>query len=816
MREVFTRHTIHSKLLLLLLVTTSAYGKIDSSTVAWKDDFAVAKLISNKENLKKFKLTTTAILRDNFPSSKEKVITQDINYPLITSGSELFDALYALTVKEINENSVERITDHSFSTEDCHCFETGKKWNYVWTRDISYSADLSLANLNQKRTLNSLLFKVSKRRGQPESSSEIVQDTGTGGSWPISTDRVVWALASQKLLNFLTGSERQNFLKTSYIALKNTINNDRLAIYDSNDGLYTGEQSFLDWREQTYPNWVTKNVIHIGMSKSLSTNITHYIALKNFSLMALELGKAEEFKKYNQYAIDLKNSINTYFWDDEAKQYSTFITTYLNKRPAKKYDLLGISLAILHDIPETQEQRESLKNYKMVEAGAPVVWPQDQDAAVYHNRGIWPFVTQYGLLAAKKNKQAKIYNHLFDSMIRGTALNLSNMENFEFLSQSNWLDDGYKSGPVVNSQRQLWSVAALASTYLNSILGIEVKNNKLIIEPFITSSIRNTILNKSKTIILSNYKIHNKKITLKINLPLQSKNYSADEYYLVDKKIQVELKDIKDGSVYELTLTQKNKSYEQINILNINNPYNLSNQNFEYLFAPKTPTLYPIAHDNGKPHLYFSSNSTKTLVFNIYRNGKLIKENYQAFDYYDFEANGNQTNCYTIESKYHSHSSISLPSEPNCFWPKNAIDNLSFNKGKLIEKWGAPHEKLNFNNYSPIESGIYALQLSYNNFGMINTGITAAVKKITVYNQTLGKIEKEAVFMMPHHEPDSYYRDSNFIEIKLDNSYIYQFVISDFYNMSYFDHFQSYHYRGGRQGAYNYVNLSALKVLRLK
>jgi len=99
---------------------------------------------------------------------------------------------------------------------------------------------------------------------------------------------------------------------------------------------------------------------------------------------------------------------------------------------------------------------------------------------------------------------------------------------------------------------------------------------------------------------------------------------------------------------------------------------------------------------------------------------------------------------------------------------------------------------------------------------MINTGITAAVKKITVYNQTLGKIEKVGIFMMPHHEQDSYFRDSNFIELELDSSYIYQFEISDFYNMSYFEHFQSYHYRGGRSGAYNYVNLSALKVLRIK
>jgi hypothetical protein len=32
--------------------------------------------------------------------------------------------------------------------------------------------------------------------------------------------------------------------------------------------------------------------------------------------------------------------------------------------------------------------------------GAPVIWPQQQDMPVYHNRAIWPFVTAYGLKAA--------------------------------------------------------------------------------------------------------------------------------------------------------------------------------------------------------------------------------------------------------------------------------------------------------------------------------------------------------------------------------------------------------------------------------
>jgi hypothetical protein len=39
----------------------------------------------------------------------------------------------------------------------CDCFETGEKWHYVWTRDLSYAADLGLAMLDPQRVRNSLL-----------------------------------------------------------------------------------------------------------------------------------------------------------------------------------------------------------------------------------------------------------------------------------------------------------------------------------------------------------------------------------------------------------------------------------------------------------------------------------------------------------------------------------------------------------------------------------------------------------------------------------------------------------------------------------
>ncbi|WP_434430251.1 hypothetical protein [Aeromonas veronii] len=71
----------------------------------------------------------------------------------------------------------------------CDCFETGAKWHYVWTRDLSYATDLGLGVLDPLRARNSLQFKLSDFRAELKSDMDslipqgrqIIQDTGTGG-----------------------------------------------------------------------------------------------------------------------------------------------------------------------------------------------------------------------------------------------------------------------------------------------------------------------------------------------------------------------------------------------------------------------------------------------------------------------------------------------------------------------------------------------------------------------------------------------------------------------------------------------------------
>ena len=58
------------------------------------------------------------------------------------TASVMFDGLFAMAQDDLKHDSVTAIRDGAFDHGQpipCHCFETGEKWPYVWTRDLSYS-----------------------------------------------------------------------------------------------------------------------------------------------------------------------------------------------------------------------------------------------------------------------------------------------------------------------------------------------------------------------------------------------------------------------------------------------------------------------------------------------------------------------------------------------------------------------------------------------------------------------------------------------------------------------------------------------------
>jgi hypothetical protein len=387
----------------------------------------------------------------------------------VHTASPLFDALFAMAQEDLERDSVDAITDAAFDHGrpiPCRCFIAGKEWPFVWTRDVSYSIDLGLWRLDPARARASLLFKISPSRAGPAPRGlYVMQDTGSGGSWPISTDRVVWFLGAARLL------DDRAFADTVYQALTDTLAQDRRYVFDSRIGLYRGETSFLDWRQQSYPTSTTHNVVFIAQSFALSTNVLHYQALRLAATMARRRGQAAAATRYTHQANSLKRAINARFWRQDRGLYMSYIGGPVDPQPFDAYDLLSLDLVITSGVADARRGRESLEHYPAWPAGSPVIWPEKREQPIYHNRAIWPFVSEYTLRAARRVNDPALIALEVRSLMRGAALNASNMENYSLLSQMTHVP-GRLGGPVVDSPRQLWSVAGYLDMVVRGIFGL--------------------------------------------------------------------------------------------------------------------------------------------------------------------------------------------------------------------------------------------------------------------------------------------------------------------------------------------------------
>lgn len=143
-------------------------------------------------------------------------------------------------------------------------FRAGALWPDTWTRDAVYSIWFSYAWI-MPEVSRKTLDKQTLRNPR-----EALQDTGSGGSWPISTDRVVWALAAWEYYLY-TGDS--SWLEGAYEGLSYTARKDIHVAFDKRIGLFKGETCSMDWRTHTYPNWFTN--VTIGSSFSCGTNALH-------------------------------------------------------------------------------------------------------------------------------------------------------------------------------------------------------------------------------------------------------------------------------------------------------------------------------------------------------------------------------------------------------------------------------------------------------------------------------------------------------------------------------------------------------------
>ena len=491
-------------------------------------------------------------------------LTEDISkYPQLKTDNALLQSLYNMALEET-----------VLLSEKDGTFRTGAKWAGVWTRDISYSILLGMGIADVERSKTSLLKKVKRNR--------IIQDTGSGGAWPVSSDRTTWALAAWEIY-LITGEEV--WLDYCYQVISNTIEDDRKVVYDSSTGLYRGESSFLDWRVQTYPAWMDN--VDIYSSINLGTNIVHYRTLRIISEISTLTGQVKQAKKYAEWAEELKVAINKHFWNEEKGYYIQFTYGRNFNYNSPKSEALGEAFSVLFDVAPEDRANSVIKNTPVVSWGVPCVYPQIPDIRPYHNNGIWPFVQAYWNLAAAKTGNIHALNHGLSALYRASAMFLTNKENMvaengDFIT-------------ALNSDRQLWSVAGNLGMIYKVFFGISLSPDSIHFNPVIPK-------NYAGKMELSNLKIRNKEFSIKI------KGYGNKI-----ASIKVDGKTVQSN---QLPLLGEDKHIIEINMAN-NAPesdFNLVDNKF-HLATPQLQT------ENGILKWTPVEGAEK---YEVFRNGKLL------------------------------------------------------------------------------------------------------------------------------------------------------------------------------------------------
>lgn len=453
--------------------------------------------------------------------------------PSYHSEQIIVDALFNLALEEALMN-----------IESDSTLRTGAKWGGVWTRDVSYSTLLAFAYHEPEIAKISLMKKVKRGR--------IIQDTGSGGAWPVSSDRTTWALAAWEIYK-VTGEEE--WLEYAFDVIKNTLDDDLKTLRSETTGMYRGESSFLDWREQTYPKWMSNMDIYV--SENLGTNVVHYKAYIILAEMARLLNKP--YEEYFERANEIKTGINKYLWMEDKGYYAQYLYGQNSLMQSPRFEALGEALAVMFDVADKNQAESILTKSPVTEFGTTCIYPQIPGIPPYHNNGIWPFVQSFWNIAAAKVGNEKALEHGLASIYRAAALFLSNYENFV-------AENGDYIGTEINSNRMLWSMAGNLAMVHRLFIGMHFEVDGIRFNPVIPESYRG-----KRT--LSNFKYRNAVLDIEVD----GFGNEIESFLLDGHPVENAFFSAKLEGKHSVNIKMKNESFSSLDINLVTNIFSLPN-----------------------------------------------------------------------------------------------------------------------------------------------------------------------------------------------------------------------------------------------
>lgn len=628
--------------------------------------------------------------REEKMTAQQWKMTRDANaFPQYKSDYPLADALYNLALEEM-----------IIAVEPDSTFRTGKEWAGVWTRDISYSIILSMAQVQPKVSMYSLMRKVKDGR--------IVQDTGTGGAYPISTDRVIWAVAAWEVYK-ATGDEK--WLRDTYAIIKKSLQDDQKNALNPETGMMRGESSFLDWREQSYPRWMQPADIY--ESENLGTNAAHYQANIVAAQMADMLQDSEAAADFRKVAEGIKQGINKHLWQEDKGYYGQYLYGRNYKILSPKAEALGEALSVIFGVADEARSKTIVANTPVTDFGITNIYPQIPGIPPYHNNAIWPFVQSYWSLAAAEAGNEEALLESISAIYRPAALFLTNKENFVATS-------GDYAGTQVNSSNMLWSLAGSLSMVYKVYFGMDFKADGIELKPFVPEAYKG---NRK----LTNYKYRNAVL-----------NFEMSGYGNQIKSITLDGKPM--GKPF-IPATLSGSHSIKIELAN-----NETAAEFNHTAHYTTPETPKVTYTSGKLSWPAVEGAT---AYRVFRNGKPLEETTNTFEVVTADAYGEYM-VLAVDAQgvtsFGSEPVMVVPDKYKLMYevekaaPKARLPYRDFSGTGFVEISKQKNKEVKLTITVP-EDGVYAIDFRYaNGNGPINTSNKAAIRTLKKGREFAGTI----------------------------------------------------------------------------
>ncbi|MCL2834432.1 MAG: hypothetical protein FWD78_14770 [Treponema sp.] len=423
--------------------------------------------------------------------------------PKIHSGCSMLENMYRVSALDHQSCIIDNKTSlyaacakdkmnraHPMPIPEKEVFWAGRGFNtIIYTRDIAYSAflgscflypDIVRSHLEYTRKLRrSLGWKIpeSHKISIKEIPAEIinltepeVSDYYNTNSYVRRTDDVVW------ILGWWAYFETTNRIDTLTWMIEEFEYFDEhfyKYFYDSDDGLYRGQPTFIDVGGSGYPGYTINQSV---MVKALSTNCLYVAAFDRLKKACELTGNPEKAAAYGRRAQELRASINARFKNRDGR--FMYLLDFEGKH-SDRQEILGLAFLVLFDVV-SPDQFKNVLDYQGGDFGAPLIWPFFDNTKVYHNNSTWPFAdTLFAKACWKQSRSSELLLHTLAKLCRHSLRGTFN----EILE--------YNTGRFAGGDGYLWSAASYLTVIYDFICGIKFSGGALTFEPFLPKELGN-------------------------------------------------------------------------------------------------------------------------------------------------------------------------------------------------------------------------------------------------------------------------------------------------------------------------------------